>query len=91
MLDLEQIKKHTTDVKVECVSEIICDLWDNFMNEEHADVVQRGMIDDYDVEKFQKWASKGGYTILTQYLPKSSTRLTEIIKFCLNQKANAIC
>ena len=86
-ITLEDMYNKPNDVNVEAIMEIINDLWDAFNKKRHAGVVESGLVNDYDVEKFQKWAQQNGYDTINKYLPNSTTQLSEIIRYCIAQNA----
>lgn len=85
-ITLEDMRTNENNVNVETMMEIVNDLWDAFNKLRHADIVEQGMINDYDVERFQNWTKTNDYNTIDKYLPNSTTQLAEIIRYCENKQ-----
>lgn len=84
-ITLKDMYNKPNDVNVETIMEIVSDLWDAFNKKRHANIVESGLVNDYDVEKFQNWTKQNGYDTISKYLPNSTTQLSEIIRHCINK------
>lgn len=86
-ITLKDMYNKPNDVNVETIMEIVSDLWDAFNKKRHASIVESGLVNDYDVEKFQNWTKQNGYDTINKYLPNSTIQLSEIIRYCIDQNA----
>lgn len=84
-ITLEDMYNKQNDVNVETIMEIVSDLWEAFNKKRHAGIVESGLVNNYDVEKFQNWTKQNGYETISKYLPHSTTQLSEIIRHCINK------